>query len=1025
MKIKLSKILGVGLSLMLLVSMMVMASPAQVSAGTLSCSDDDDVPKTDTKVLMPNLGYSIVDIAVNGDTIYAATNNGTHSELYKSTDGGNSWSALSGSTSYPGGVVERVAVAPDDPDIVCALFATNEVEYSDDGGASWSDMNADTACADVYDIDVSAGTTYYVAVAGNNTAGTGDLFVLKLDVAQSWRDCATYPGFEQTHTAVRAVKFSPNFATDKIINVVSGNTTGASVQVFRYESAGYAWNGNIPFYSSLDWGGNTTASAGIALPDAITGGLAAAAIDMDPEYLGTEAQSRLAFVATAGAGSGGGVVRLSDAYVKQFKTWSEADEGPISSIAYHSSGKLLAGDYDEPQVFVDLDPMASSPKFERLNTLKQPGGYDETTVTEAVTVAWAGDTAVCGTQGDECAFAVSTSDGMSWDDVSLINTRLTVVNDLAPNADASVFYMTTRDGTDVSLWKKASAWKRVFAIDTEQTATADFLVRVAPDDDNVVYLASKGTTNMYVNKEGGMGQWKHIPAYRLSQVQDFAVESADVVYAIDGSDCSKTKNAGTSWGSEKGLQLNGNGFMVTVAPNGDVLVGSTDGYVSFSKDGGATFTKIIDRIANANTYVVADDGYADNNIIYGAADDEIERNKAVEDGSWAGREDAGFDDDGYWATGIGQYEGVVYIVAENGSDSKLWRALNLEKAADSPTAQWSVLNASGEQYNYTPQAMKVSKGPLLWFVDTVDAELESCKDSIGATGPSVIGPAEGASIKVNPESGRAYPITFTFERPASKVYMMEIQIGPDESFSSWIFQSAAIDTSLQDGASIVVGPNAQNAAEFMPGTTYYWRVRATQTDKGDNWLSPWSATRSFIIEQPVSFALVSPVRGGTNVSVTPTLTWNEYAAAKDYGYEVMISEDKTFAILDQAHTTTDPFLYISEPLAYGTTYYWRVRGQIGPATQEGRATVPPPTGPWVTGVFQTMPKPAEEKPDEPTVITIEKPAPPPEIIRVEVPGQTQVVQQAIPDYLLWIIIAVGAILVICLIVLIVRTRRVS
>ena len=70
---------------------------------------------------------------------------------------------------------------------------------------------------------------------------------------------------------------------------------------------------------------------------------------------------------------------------------------------------------------------------------------------------------------------------------------------------------------------------------------------------------------------------------------------------------------------------------------------------------------------------------------------------------------------------------------------------------------------------------------------------------------------------------------------------------------------------------------------------------------------------------------------------------------------------------------------------------------------------------------------AEPEEEEPPIIIEEQPAPPapvitPEVI-VNIPPEETV--QVIPDYLLWVIVGVGAVLVIAVIVLIVRTRRVT
>jgi hypothetical protein len=194
-------------------------------------------------------------------------------------------------------------------------------------------------------------------------------------------------------------------------------------------------------------------------------------------------------------------------------------------------------------------------------------------------------------------------------------------------------------------------------------------------------------------------------------------------------------------------------------------------------------------------------------------------------------------------------------------------------------------------------------------------------------------------------------------------------------------------------------------ANLIPGKTYYWRVRVI-----DPLLTPWSEVRSFTIGErevitgipevePEPFDVVSPSRGASDIPVQPVFVWTAVEGAESY--ELMVAEDKTFAIIEWSHTADTNFYQGDEVLAYGTTYYWRVRVAKGE---------------WANGVFTTVEKPAEVAPP---VIVEKEPAPPPEIKVVEVEGAAP----AIPDYLLWTIVGVGAVLVIALIVLIVRTRR--
>jgi hypothetical protein len=161
----------------------------------------------------------------------------------------------------------------------------------------------------------------------------------------------------------------------------------------------------------------------------------------------------------------------------------------------------------------------------------------------------------------------------------------------------------------------------------------------------------------------------------------------------------------------------------------------------------------------------------------------------------------------------------------------------------------------------------------------------------------------------------------------------------------------------------------------------------------------------------------SPTIGGYDVATEPMFTWNGVPGS--IRYEIALSEDPTFTIIEWSYNVDQTFYKVDEPLRYDTTYYWRVRGVLGEPYQEGGVWLTPAT-PWTTGIFTTAAEP--EPPAEPIVVQPTKPE-----VNVEIPPTKITIEpaeQAIPNYMLWIIVVVGAILIIALIVLIVRTRRV-
>jgi len=667
-----------------------------------------------TNNIVCTAGTDIVDLAANGDTVYACTNS-TSSPLFKSTDGGVTWTSLAASTSFPSGVsVKAIAVAPDDANVVAIITSANEVEYSTNGGSSWTDLNvpSDTSPAVTANIlsaiGISPGTTRYLAVGGQNTAGNAELFTIKLTMAQTWQ--ARYissTGIAPSQTDIKAVKYSPNYLTDKAIAVVSGNATNATFQLFRYETGDFEWNGSIDYLPEQDWG------TGITLSN-ITGGLAASDIALPSLFLASNQSARLVYTAEAGTASGGSAHKLNDIVLIEFDTWSGSDIPACGSIAFNESGWLVAGDYNSNRVFQFLSLNGTSPDATQINLLKQPDGENRTVVEIS------GSNVITGTSGDESAIALSTDQGYSFNGVGLIDTTLSIFDDVAVSTSGDKVYLTTHDTTegsgnyDTSVWLRELSWRRIFSCRDIADTNAAFLVRLAPEDDTVVYLSSKSSQDMWISNNSGSESWQYIPSTNVTAVQDFVVASANVVYTLDtlsDSGISKTTDAGITWGDPVKPGSGINGHMITLAPNGDILVGCSDGFISYSKDEGTTFERT-QSFGAGNIYVAADDDYASNNIIYAGTDTSIKKGNAdnttlpVTSGSTS------------WSiTSLIQHGETTYVLSANTTQGgMLYASSRLETAESSEEAGWNSINFS-HTFNSSPQALKISSGPKLWTVE--------------------------------------------------------------------------------------------------------------------------------------------------------------------------------------------------------------------------------------------------------------------------------------------------------------------
>ena len=197
----------------------------------------------------------------------------------------------------------------------------------------------------------------------------------------------------------------------------------------------------------------------------------------------------------------------------------------------------------------------------------------------------------------------------------------------------------------------------------------------------------------------------------------------------------------------------------------------------------------------------------------------------------------------------------------------------------------------------------------------------------------------------------------------------------------------------------LIPEDAVNPSAYLPegsletAAIYWWRVRAIKIDNGQIERSPWSDPRSFTIKTVFivgdywGIVLISPENTSTGRSVDNiSFSWSPWKNATKYQFD--LAKDYKFKdIVVTTNPATNDYLY-NGMLEYNTKYFWRVK-----TIEVDYHNIP---SPW-TAAFS---------------FTTEQPPPP----LPETPAPA--------DYtLIWILLAISALLAVLIVVLITVRRK--
>ena len=409
----------------------------------------------------------------DGRTFYAADT--ANSKLYRSDDAGISWMEISRYLVSSGATlpVWDISMSPGNPQFIATITSAGglprSIFVSQDGGQSWSDTNF-TVAANISALAVSPGYGYFDIAAGTRSTGAGKIYIYRASGTGGTWSCQD--GFSGD---VLAIRFPSNYRSDTSIAVVYSTNSGT------YFNAGvHDLNANTTNWTSLYNGSPpevATAGAGTSPKShhVITGDL-----ELPVDYSGQSPSVCRAYISVDSAGGNAGIFRIDGTVVYQLLVATGSKR--ISSIAFfgaYAGGKLLAGE-------VGGDPLrASVPVWYTDAPMVCPATcwyVSEKPPTGAATsgygnarVIWGpdGSRAYCGTSSamlsspaawpaayltgaalDESAFSTSGDNGRTWNQLSLIDTAIAYLSDVAVTADATTIYLASINTTGAGLDSK-------------------------------------------------------------------------------------------------------------------------------------------------------------------------------------------------------------------------------------------------------------------------------------------------------------------------------------------------------------------------------------------------------------------------------------------------------------------------------------------------------------------------------------------------------------------------------------------
>ena len=863
-------------------------------------------------------------------TLYAGVSGLTYS-LYRSADEGYSWEQ----TGNVRDEIKGIAAVPEDARTL--YYATASAVYrSTDGGRTFEAMppnpgGAGSENIEITSIDAARTNANIIAVStvDKDPGEFGGVYILdESEIITKWQDS----GIGEYDVA--AIKFAPDYAGRGQLAAAATDEIGTLICV-KTGSAG--WNTGT--------GGARLDIPAVSATIAFSGGEDSSTAADFLGYVGIETGTDEGDVYKI---EGAGELTATDLNAGSAYGRNDID---ITGLAVDDDGTstvLIAGAAEDAATCTSTDGGETWTK-----SRKSPTGESKTGI-----FMQSGADAARGlfayTGGRDSALSTSRDNGGTWNQISLIDSGINNIIDIAPSPDYSrdgtIFMLTFGSGPDSEgLWRSqngGNTWERTLSGSMDGV---DVLRKIALPPEygegcRTVYAAgeSHGNPAIWVSSDDGQTyRRRYLRGTGTSEpagIDAWAIAGETTLFigSYDGTQAHVFRtDSGGSFFNEAipaGSQpLHGVAFSPDFARDGVILAGNTAGGVYI---GGNTSSSLEAVAGDENPLpfsgpaaVAFDPGFSENHIIY-AVDTSpgggIYRYEIGQSDGWENID--GTLPDGAVINGIAVAEDGTFYAVNSSAGDGMERSLNPDYASG---ATFETVN-TGLGGDATLGGLRLA-GHRLWAIDTTNNRLMTFLDSLTAP-PDVLSPVDKASAIGGMVDHTVRDISLDWETMDGATGY-EWECGYDDDFAS----GSGKLTGSTSGTSI-------RLPALEPATTYHWRVRASSPA-----LSPWSAKRSFTTVMDTEAVVLrpeSPPAGATGVAVKPVFQWTAVIGAQ--AYELIVATDAEMN--NPVIAMTDEYALPGNvwqgevSLNCGTTYYWKVRA-TGNGTRSEWSTI---------GVFTTV-----------------------------------------------------------------------